>query len=154
MNLSTKILVIFAFLSTGLMAQLPGAAKKLVGEWEYKEGSGFETWQLNGEELEGHAYRVSKLRDTSIVEDLTIKRVNKNLVHIMKIYSVVNDSTITNTYHFLGNKRKLKFINIDSNTPYSIQYKFGFLNRNKLFIKIQYGPYEKPSKLVLKRVRA
>lgn len=135
-----------------LNAQIGNRGDKLVGKWEYKEGSGFETWEKSGEELIGHAFRINKMGDTTKVEDLNIKRVNKNLVHILSTYNIVADSAIVTTYRFVGGKRKLSFVNIDSNTPYSIDYKLGCLNRNKLSIKIKYGVNEKPTKLSLRRV--
>lgn len=154
MNIILKILLIgfLLFDSHDSLAQLGRKTEKLAGNWEYKEGSGYETWDLDGEELDGHAYRINKMGDTTKVEDLRIKRVNKNLIHVLSTYNIAGDSTIVTTYRFVGGKRKLSFINIDSNTPYSIAYRFGFLNRNKLFIRIKYGMNEKGTKLTLKRV--
>lgn len=156
MDRTLKILflsVLFVGLGSTVFGQLPGSVEKLAGQWNYYMGNGFEEWKMEGDELKGRAYRVSKMQDTSLVEELTIKKVNKNLIHILKTYNIVQDSTITTTYHFVGGKRKLKFINIDSNTPYSIQYKFGFLNRRKLIIKIKYGPNDKATKFKLFKPR-
>ncbi len=59
--------------------QLSKKAMNLVGKWEYKEGSGYEVWQYVNEELKGEAFRLNKVSDTSKVEDLHIKSVNKTL---------------------------------------------------------------------------
>ena len=151
---SRNILILFVtvFLALPSFAQIGGRAEKLIGKWEFKEGSGFETWRAEGDELVGKAYRKGKVGDTTKVEEVNLKRVNKNLIYTLNTYNIVQDSVIVNTYRFVGGKRKLSFVNIDSNTPYSIDYKFGFLNRNKLFIKIKYGINDKATKLTLRRV--
>lgn len=146
------IVILAAFSAYNVSAQVGNKGEKLIGKWEYKEGSGFETWEKENEHLIGHAFRINKMGDTTKVEDLDIKRVNKNLIHVLSTYNIVNDSAIVTTYRFVGGKRKLDFVNIDANTPYSISYKFGFLNRNKLFIRIKYGINEKATKLSLRRV--
>lgn len=150
-----KILILCFVMFSALpsIAQIGGRAEKLIGKWEFKEGSGFETWKADGDELVGQAFRKNKVGDTSKVEEVNLTRVNKNMILTMNTYNIVEDSAIVTTYRFVGGKRKLSFVNIDANTPYSIDYKFGFLNRNKLFIKIKYGINEKGTKLTLRRVR-
>ena len=148
--------ILIAFMVIGFSktidAQLPNRAKKLIGLWEYNKGSGFETWEMEGEELVGHAYRINKIGDTSKVEDLTIRMVNGNMIHLLTTFQIQKDTTIATRNSFLGGKRKLYFENIESNIPHSISYKFGFLNRNKLFIRVKYGVNDEPVKLVLRRL--
>lgn len=151
-----KNLVTFFFLfSFALLsnAQFNGKVKKLIGVWEYKSGNGFEKWELEGEFLTGGAYRINKLGDTTKVEDLQIRRINKTLIYSVCLDEVIGDTTIAITHNFIGNKNKMKFNNIDSNLPAIISYSFGFLNRKKLKIRIQYGIKDKPVELLLYRVK-
>lgn len=147
-------LIVFLFVSFTMFAQLPNKVAKLEGEWQYKEGSGFEVWTLKDDILHGYAYRINKVGDTSMVEDIQLKRVNKTLVYSLETYNHVGDSIVTVKNDFVGLKRKMSFMNIDSNTPYSISYSYGFLNRKKLKIKIKYGIKEDPVVLKLVKVKA
>ena len=132
------IILIFSFFSLNTFAQFSGKTKKLIGTWEYKSGNGFESWHLEGEFLIGGAYRINKLGDTSKVEDLKIRKVNKTLVYTICSEDLLGDTSIVLKHNFVGQKNKMKFSNIESNLPAMISYSFGFLNRNKLKIKIQY----------------
>lgn len=147
-------LIITFFLSLVVSAQLPKKVEKLEGEWKYKEGSGFEVWTLKNGRLNGYAYRMNKLGDTIMVEDIRLKMVNKTLVYSLETYNHVGDSITSLKNDFVGSKRRMTFINIDSNTPYSISYSYGFLNRKKLKIKIKYGIKEDPVVLKLLKVKA
>ncbi len=147
-------LIITFFLSLVVSAQLPKKVEKLEGEWKYKEGSGFEVWTLKGGMLNGYAYRMNKLGDTIMVEDIRLKMVNKTLVYSLETYNHVGDSITSLKNDFVGSKRRMTFINIDSNTPYSISYSYGFLSRKKLKIKIKYGIKEGPVVLKLLKVKA
>lgn len=149
---------ILTFLAIGAFSimsysQLSNKVLKLEGQWQFKEGSGFETWTLRDDVLHGQAFRVSRAGDTMRVEEIAIKKVNKTLVHKLTTYNFTGDSTIVSNFNFIGEKNKLRFVNIESNTPYLIEYKFGFLNRNKLFIRLQFGINEKRTQLVLHRIK-
>lgn len=145
--------VIFLLVSLGLSAQLTNKMEKLAGKWKYKEGSGFEVWTINGNELSGQAYRINvKALDSVKVEDIRMARINKNMVYTMETYKYEKDTVLTQKFQFVGNRRSFKFYNVNQGAPYRIEYKFGFFNRNKLIIKIQYvATDKKPLKLVLLR---
>ncbi len=146
------IILLVLFASKNSYAQLPSKSKKLVGTWAYKEGSGFETWELNNEELVGSAYRINnKTKDTSKVEEMHVRRPNKKLLYITETYNIMSDSLITRKQNFVADGRKMKFFNLENQTPHSIEYKFGFFSKNKLKVKIHYGPYDKPITLILFR---
>ncbi|PHR37157.1 MAG: hypothetical protein COA38_00255 [Fluviicola sp.] len=145
-------LLVFVALSMGTFAQLPNKVKKMAGTWEYKFRSGFEILEIKGDELEGVGYRVNqKSNDTSRVENVRIRLVNKNLVYSMTTYNVVNDSIVSTVQEFVSAGRRLRFQNISAPTPYAIKYSFGFLNRNKMFIRVYHGPETKAIKLILTR---
>lgn len=149
------ILFSFLIVSMGTFAQLTNKMEKLAGKWKYKEGSGFEIWSVNGNELLGKAYRVNvKALDSVKVEDIRIARVNKNMVYTMQTYKYAKDTVLTQSFQFVANKRSFKFYNVNEGAPYRIEYRFGFLNRNKLKIKIQYiSTDKKPLKLVLFKMK-
>lgn len=148
------IVILFSMTAFSANAQLPSNVTKLIGVWQYQEGSGFESWELQGGDLVGHAYRVnSKTGDTSKVEDMRIRKPRKTLTYSMDTYNFVNDSMMIHTQNFVGEKRKMKFFNISGHTPYEIEYSFGFFNKKKLKIKIYHGPFDKPLTLKLHRVR-
>ena len=141
-------LIGFSFSSFG---QLTKRSKKLIGTWEYRYRDGFEKWTSENDILEGSAYRVNKVGDTTKVEDLQIKKINKSFVYSIKTKVVVDDSLTIDSYNFIGTKKKMEFYNIDSNIPTMISYTFGFLNRNKLKISIHYGIKDEPVVLILSR---
>lgn len=147
------VILIFSFFTLNTVAQLSGKTRKLIGTWEYKSGNGFETWTAEGEFLIGSAYRINKLGDTSKVEDLQIRKVNKTLVYTICSEELVGDTSVIITHNFIGQKNKMKFSNIESNLPEMITYSFGFLNRNKLKIKILYGFKDTPVELHLYRIK-
>jgi hypothetical protein len=147
-----SILFIVAIAATGF-SQLPNKAKKLVGKWQYKSGAGYEVWELNNNQLKGAAYRVSKNGDTTQVESLVMKRVNKTLVYILETNSQQGDSIVVQKNSFIGVGSKMKFNNLESTVPSMISYAFGCLNRKKLRIKIQYGVNEDPIILELRRYK-
>lgn len=145
-------LLVFFALSMGAFAQLPNKAKRMAGTWEYKLRSGFEIIEIKGDELQGVGYRINqKTNDTSRVENVRIKKVNGNLVCSMTTYNIVKDSIVPTVQNFVSSGRKLKFQNISAPTPYAIKYSFGFLNRNKMFIRVYHGPETKAIKLILTR---
>ncbi|MDG1332132.1 MAG: hypothetical protein P8P74_07370 [Crocinitomicaceae bacterium] len=145
------LLVFFAF-SFGAFAQLPNKVKKMEGTWEYRFGSGLEILEVKGDELLGVGYRINqKLNDTTRVENVRMRMANKNLVYSMTTYNVIGDSVVPNIQEFVSSGRSLKFVNISAPTPHMIKYSFGFLNRNKLFIRVYHGPETKPVKLILTR---
>ena len=147
-----SIMFMVALAATGF-SQMPNKAKKLIGKWQYKSGAGYEVWQLNNNQLDGAAYRVSKNGDTSQVENLHIKKVNKTLVYILETNSQQGDSIVVQKNSFVGMGNKMKFSNLESTVPSMISYSFGCLNRNKLKIKIQFGVNEDPIVLELRRYK-
>lgn len=142
---------IFCFIAISAYCQFSNKTKKIIGTWEYKSGDGFEGWTLENDVLSGAAYRVNKIGDTSKVEDLKIQKINKTLVYTIKSKSFTNDSLIVDAHNFVGTKNKMEFFNIESNLPAMIKYSFGFLNRNKLKISIQYSIKDEPVELLLNR---
>jgi len=147
------IILIFSFFTFNAVAQFSSKTKKLIGAWEYKSGNGFESWHSEGEFLIGRAYRINKLGDTTKVEDLQIRKVNKTLIYTICSEELIGDTAVVLTHNFIGQKNKMKFSNIESNLPAMISYSFGFLNRNKLKINIQYGIKDTPVELQLYRVK-
>ena len=150
-----KQLLLFIFLLSCVHSngQISNKMKKLVGIWEYKKGSGFETWKVENDMVVGYEYRVNKIGDTLKVEEMHIKLVGKNLIYSIGEHHNLSDSTMHHeSLNFLGGKRKMSFVNIDSNTPYSISYSFGLFSKNRLKIRIQYGQTDKPAKLNLIRI--
>ena len=150
MKLILAGLTIF-YIAISASAQLSSKTKKLVGTWEYKSGDGFEVWSLENDFLSGAAFRVNKVGDTSKVEDLQIRKVNKTLVYTINSKSFIEDSLVIDSRNFVGTKNKTEFFNIESNLPVMIKYKFGFLNRNKIKISIQYGIKDESVVFVLNR---
>lgn len=153
MTIKGYIVILFVGVTNLLFAQLPSSVLKLAGEWKYKSSESYEVWSLDSDELSGYAYRMNKVGDTSIVEKITIKKVNKNLFYSLETYNTIGDSIIILERKFIGGKRKMKFLNIENNSPYKIVYSFGFLNRNRLKIRIQYNVLDNPIKLILNRVK-
>lgn len=150
----TKIISIgFLFLSFGLSAQIKGKADRLEGTWEYKQGSGYEIWERKDGQLQASGYRLNKLGDTTKVETATLRYVNKRLIYKLTTFNISGDSIQRSTYSFLGGRRKMKFENIDSETPFSIHYKLGSIRRNHLKIIIRISAESKPVKLHLRKVK-
>lgn len=147
------IALICAVFSLNAIGQFSGKTKKLIGTWEYKSGNGYEKWELDGEFLIGGAYRINKLGDTSRVENLQIRKVNKSMIYTICSEEMIADTSVIITHNFIGQKNKMKFANIESNLPVMISYSFGFLNRNKLKIKILYGIKDTPVELQLFRIK-
>ena len=146
------MLIVVFFMSFGTFAQLPNKVKKMTGTWEYKFRSGYEIFEMNGDELVGVGYRINqKSTDTARVETIRIHLANKNLVYSMTTYNVVADSVVASTHQFISSGKRMKFQNISAPTPYMIRYSFGFLNKKKLFIRVYHGPEAKPIKLILTR---
>lgn len=141
------------FLVSTVYSQLPKRAQKLEGRWVFDNSSSYEEWRLKGDVLEGESYRVTKLKDTTLTESLMIKRAAGRMVHTIVSHKLSSDTVVENEHTFVGRKRRLIFENISDISPYSIAYHFGFLNRNKLKIKIKYGMNEKPVKFILHRLK-
>ena len=145
--------IVLCFVLQYATAQLPSKVRKLEGTWKYKTSENYEVWKLSDELLVGEAYRKNKVGDTSLVEKIEISKINRTLFYSLETYNNNGDSIIVQQRKFIGGKRKMKFLNINNNSPYMIYYSFGFLNKDKLKIKIQYGIIEKPMKLLLRRVK-
>lgn len=147
------LLFLFVLNSGQTFCQLPSSVNKLEGLWKYKEGSGYEVWKSQDKKLVGFTYRITKSGDTSKVEDIVLNKINNRLVYSLTTYNVVNDSLITAHREFIGGKRKMEFINLSESAPYSIEYKFGFLNRNKLKVIVRNTVSDDPIKYILYRVK-
>jgi len=153
-----KIYIFIAFIGVSFfsLSQLDSKMKKMIGEWEFRNGSGLEIWKQENDQLHGYEYRMSKFGDTVRVEEMTIHFVNKNLVYTIDDHrhsTTMEAIQCHEKMRFVGDRRDMKFYNIDEHTPYSIQYSFGFFNRDKMKIKIQSGQKDKPVKLILLRVK-
>ena len=145
--------LLFSLISVYAEGQLPSKVKKITGIWKYKSGDGFEVWTLKDDILLGTAFRINKVGDTTKVEDLKIRKVNKTLVYTVNSKNFIEDSLVIDDHNFVGTKKKMEFFNIESNIPVMIRYSFGFLNRNKLKISIQYGIKDEPVELILNRLK-
>lgn len=128
-------------------------ADKFVGSWRYKYDIGVEHWRISSNELIGEAFRKTKFGDSTKVEEVHMRASGKLLIHDWTTYNMIGDSLAVNSNTFVSPSKKLKFLNVDDVTPYMISYSFGFLNRNKLKIKIQYGINEKETIFILERIR-
>ena len=133
-------------------AQLPNRVKKLEGLWEYKEGSGYERWTLNGDVMQGESFRVNKLGDTTVAERFEIKSINNRLVLNLKAYHMVGDSTVVKEKTLIGKKRKMAFTSTSRGGLRSLQIKLGFFFKNRLKLQIYNRGLEEPQKLRLVRV--
>ncbi|HIP32772.1 MAG TPA: hypothetical protein EYG86_08430 [Crocinitomicaceae bacterium] len=146
--------ITFVLFSLTSFGQLSNKSLKLEGTWEFKKGSGFETWRIQGNKLVGFEYRINKTGDTLKVERMTIRQVGGNMIYSVGEHLNEEDSTLHHeNINFKGTSKNMNFINMDDNTPYSIEYKFGFFSKNRLKVKIKYGQAEKPVKLSLIRVK-
>jgi hypothetical protein len=137
------------FLTGFVFGQLPAKVKKLAGTWNFKEGGGYEVWELRDDEMIGSSYRISTVGDTSKVEDFELKKLNKSLVLNISTFTNSGDSVVVNKHSFVGGKRKMEFVNLDEPEPYSIDFKIGFFNRNKLKITVTYFRHEEPLRFTL-----
>ncbi len=148
-----RLLFLFILFSSSFsFGQLPKNVLGLVGEWNYKKGSGLEVWEKVGSELKGKEIRINKLGDSIVVERMTIRFVNNQLSYLVEVHDDEVDSLIYHeANHFVSRNKRMKFLNIDSNVPVSIEYKFGFINRNKVKIKIQFSRNDKAVKLLMYR---
>lgn len=146
-------LFLFLFISASSFGQLPSNVKKLEGSWRYKGGSGYEVWKSQDDHLTGFSFRVTRTGDTSRVEDMTISVFSKRLIYGLTTYNLVNDSLVTTHRNFIGGKRKMDFLHLAGSDPYSIEYKFGFFNRNKLKIVVIHLEKDRPEKYTLYRIK-
>ncbi len=126
--LSFLVLPIFGF------SQISGKAKHLVGKWNYKEGSGYEIWNRNGDKLYGAGYRILKFGDSVKVETLSLSFINGSYIYI---YKPNGQSQQTKEIHFISNGKKLQFISTDSDIPIQMHYRLGlFKNKMKLYVTV------------------
>ncbi|MDG1429058.1 MAG: hypothetical protein P8H56_10175 [Crocinitomicaceae bacterium] len=145
------LLLATAVLGFNLSAQIPSKSKKLAGTWDYKEGSGFEVWKMNGDEIVGAAYRVNpKTLDTSKVEGMVIRKPGRHLLCATETYNIALDgSLVARDHNFIADRNRMKFFNLSNLPPYAVEYKFGWFNKKKMKVSIYHGPHDKPLKLVL-----
>lgn len=137
--------------SVPCFSQLKGKANKLVGKWEYRQGSGFEVWsKVNDNELKGAGYRWNKLNDSIQVEDLNLKLVNGRLVYTLGT-TLADSVPVQYNRMYIGDRRKLLFQNTTYDEPHAIRYRFGIFSPNRLKIIIYSGGRMK-QKLFLRRI--
>lgn len=134
-----------------LHAQLNGPVLKLEGTWRFKESPGFEKWKRSGNEMIGEAYRVNKMGDTSLVEEMRISSVNNRLIYQSTTFNRTLDSVVRVEHNFIGKRRKMTFTNIELDLPYAIVYRIGFFNKRKLRIQIYFNEGEKGKMMVLSK---
>ena len=116
-------------------SQISGKAKHLVGRWNYKEGSGYEVWNRNGDKLDGAGYRILKFGDSVKVETLSLSFVNGRYTYI---YKPNGQSQQTKEIHFISNGRKLQFVSTNSDMPIQMHYRFN-LRKNKMKLYVTVG---------------
>ena len=97
----------FIFNSGLSFGQLPSNVEKLEGAWRYKEGSGYEVWEIHDDKLIGIAFRITKAGDTSKVEDIVLDKINDWLALNLTTYTVVDDSLVATQRSFVGVKLKM-----------------------------------------------
>ncbi len=116
------------------ISQISGKAKHLVGRWNYKEGSGYEVWNRNGDKLDGAGYRILKFGDSVKVETLSLSFVNGRYTYI---YKPKGQSQQTKEIHFISNGRKLQFVSTNSDIPIQMHYRLNlFKNKMKLYVTV------------------
>ena len=125
-------LLLFPFFG---FSQIKGKAKHLVGKWNYKEGSGFEVWSRNGDNLDGSAYRILKFGDSVKVETLSLTFTSGRYTYI---YQNTNDSVKIRDVNFISKVRKLQFVSTNSETPIQMHYRFN-LRKNKMKLYVTVG---------------
>jgi len=131
----TKIISLCLFVLPFLgFSQISGKAKHLVGRWNYKEGSGYEVWNRNGDKLDGAGYRILKFGDSVKVEKLSLSFINGSYTYI---YKPNGQSQQTKEIHFISNGRKLQFVSTNSDIPIQMHYRLGlFRNKMKLYVTV------------------
>ncbi len=146
------LLFVLLFSISPSFGQIPQKVENLVGVWNYKTGAGLEIWTKVGGELKGEEIRVNKLGDSIVVEKMSIRFVNEQLIYMIEEHESKVDSLIHyDAKHFVSKNKKMNFINIDSGIPASITYRFGFFNKKKVKIKIEFSRNDKPVKLLMFR---
>ena len=142
-------LLIFSF--TTVFSQLKGKAKHLPGTWVYAQGSGYEVWTIENDQLVGAGYRTNKIGDTVKVEQLGIKLANNSLFYTLEtgIQNFNNSAYVK--HQFISKARKLDFTNIENVLPNHLKYTFGFFNKNKLTITVWMEESLKKTKLKLRK---
>lgn len=149
-----KRLLIFLFVVTVVpmtQAQLPNRVKKLEGVWEYREGSGFEKWELHGDVMFGESFRINKLGDTLVAERFEISYVNKRLVLNLKAYHMVGDTIQIKERILIGKRRKMEFSSLTGMKLETFRFKFGCFSKKRLKLIVQHHGIPNPQKLRLTR---
>lgn len=132
-------------------AQLPNRVRKLQGLWEYRQGSGFEKWNLHGDRMIGESFRINKLGDTLVAERFEITYINKRLVMDLKAYHMVGDSVLVRQKTLIGKRRKMEFTSVTGIKLEKLRYRFGFFSKKRLKLFIHHQSSMDPQKLVLLR---
>lgn len=130
-------IIIFGFLLLPFLgiSQIKGKAKHLVGKWNYKEGSGFEVWNRNGDKIDGSGYRILKFGDSVKVETLSMVFINGRYTYT---YHNTDEDIKTKDINFISNGRKLQFVSTNSETPIQMHYRFN-LRKNKMKLYVTVG---------------
>ena len=129
-------IIFFSFLIIPFLgfSQISGKAKHLVGKWNYKEGSGYEVWNRNGDKLDGAGYRILKFGDSVKVETLSLSFINGRYTYI---YKTKGQSQQAKEIHFISNGRKLQFVSTNSDVPIQMHYRLNlFKNKMKLYVTV------------------
>jgi len=133
------------FLSFVCNAQIKGKARHLVGRWNYKEGSGFEDWNRNGDQLNGSGYRILKFGDSVKVETLTLKFINGYYIYT---YHNTDDDVPAKDITFISKGRKMIFVSTNTETPIHLRYQLN-LKKDKLKIYVTVGAMNNRGALTL-----
>lgn len=145
------IFLFIVFVAQVAQAQLPNRVKKLEGLWEYNEGSGFERWEMRGDVMYGESFRINKLGDTLVAEKFEISSVNKRLILNLTAYHMVGDSIQIKERVLIGKRKKMEFSGLSGNRLTDLEFKFGFLSRNRLKLFIHHQGILTPQKLRMVR---
>jgi hypothetical protein len=143
--------LLLLLLASNVQAQINKRMKRFIGTWEYQEIRGFEVWAANGNELAGKAYRIKNDKDTVLIENMRITLENKKLV----LYAQVIGQNEGKEIRFQeSDKTKFLFVNNTHDFPKSIYYKFKFLRRKKVDVRLNHphkDTHTKPLTLVRKK---
>lgn len=139
----------FLFASISLShAQVNKRMKAFLGTWQYENIKGFEVWNVNGNELLGHGYRIRNEKDTVLIETMRVTSEGKKLILHVR---VVNQNDGKEIRFVESDKVKYKFVNEAHDFPKSIYYKFKRCKRKKVKVLFNHphkDTYTKPVMMV------
>lgn len=140
---------ILFFFSLG-QAQISKSLKRFIGTWEYQNIKGFETWEANGVELIGKAYRVKNGKDTLLIENMRLVQDGKKLILFAQVIKQNGGKEIK---FIESDQKKYKFVNNTHDFPKSIYYQFKFFKRDKVTVFFNHPhklTHSKPIKMIRK----